>query len=190
MVLDVNDALDNLKDIYPGYDEARGFEIAGLVWFQGWNDLLSWPTVREYAFNLANFIRDIRKEVEAPEMPVIIGELGQGGMYPTGHGSDRHLAMRQAELSVTLLPEFLNSTLYVRTAPYMVENGTTYNGGYHYNGRADTYYHLGKAFGRGMLQLMNNRSAVADAKTEDQKRGYPLLLQSIFQRKSSRFTIS
>jgi hypothetical protein len=76
------------------------------------------------------------------------------GTNPEGRGSDRVIAMRAAQHSVTLLDEFKNNTLFVRTAPYVVMNGTAYNGIYHYNGRADTYFHIGEAFGRGMLSLM------------------------------------
>lgn len=75
------------------------------------------------------------------------------GMNPEGHGSDRVLAMRAAQHSVALMDEFKNNTLFVRTAPYVVLNGTAYNGIYHYNGRADTYFQIGQAFGRGMLSL-------------------------------------
>jgi len=79
------------------------------------------------------------------------------GLNPQGRGVNRILAMRAAEHSVTLMKEFKNNTLFVRTAPYAVLNGTNYNGIYHYNGRADTYFHIGQAFGKGMLHMMNHR---------------------------------
>ena len=37
----VRDVLDNLKDNHPAYDPAAGYEIAGFVWFQGFNDQFS-----------------------------------------------------------------------------------------------------------------------------------------------------
>lgn len=73
----------------------------------------------------------------------------------------RVLGMRAAQHSVTLMDEFRNTTLFVRTAPYAVLNGTNYNGIYHYNGRADTYFYIGQAFGRGILHLMGRRNEVA-----------------------------
>lgn len=42
---------------------------------------------------------------------------------------------------------------FVPTAQYAVLNGTTYNGIYHYNGRADTYFYIGQAMGRAMIDL-------------------------------------
>jgi hypothetical protein len=155
MITDILDTLHNyLPSIVPGYDDNVGYELAGFVWFQGWNDMLNWPMVAEYEYNLANLIRDVREDLEAPDMPFIIGELGMHGIEPKGRGSDRVLAMRKAERGVTLQDEFRNSTLFVPTAQYAVNNGTNYNKGFHYNGRADTYCHIGHAFGEAMLHLI------------------------------------
>lgn len=154
MVTEFNDALQNLSHMYPDYDSEAGYTLSGFVWFQGWNDMLNEDTTHEYASNLAHFIRDVRLEFKAPQMPFVIGELGMHGLHPQGRAAKRILDFRQAQQNTTLLPEFQNNTLFVRTAPYMKFNVTTYNGGYHYNGRADTYYRIGQAMGRGMLQLM------------------------------------
>jgi hypothetical protein len=187
MIMDVMDTLSNLGNYVPDYDESAGYELAGFVWFQGWNDMLNYDTVNEYGPNLVKFIRDVRLDLDEPDLPfsmfsvlltrhtshhtltttiflvhtvllwnnvyvylycviciAVIGELGMSGMSPEGKGSDRILALRAAQHSVTLLEEFQNTTLFVRTAPYAVLNGTNYNGIYHYNGRADTYFHIGQ----------------------------------------------
>ena len=63
--------------------------------------------------------------------------------------------MQHAELAVTLYHEFRNNTLYVPTAQFMNYPGNdTYNGEYHYDGRADVYTHIGRAFGQGILRLL------------------------------------
>jgi hypothetical protein len=156
MMIDFVDGLDKISDFYPDYDKDAGYELAGLVWFQGWNDMVSWPFAKEYEWNLANFIRDVRLDLDAPELPFLVGELGMAGVNVTGRGSDRVMAMRAAELGVTMTEEFRNNTLFVPTASYVVPNRTAYNAGYHYFGRADTYYHIGQAMGRGMLELIRN----------------------------------
>jgi hypothetical protein len=69
MVLDILDGLDKLSNIYPDYDEAAGYELAGFVWFQGWNDVINQAFVNEYGYNLINFIRDVRLDLGAPGMP-------------------------------------------------------------------------------------------------------------------------
>ncbi|MEM9345817.1 MAG: DUF6288 domain-containing protein [Planctomycetota bacterium] len=32
--------LDNIDQYVPGYDKDKGYELAGLIWFQGWNDMV------------------------------------------------------------------------------------------------------------------------------------------------------
>lgn len=162
MILDFADGLAKIPDFYPNYDKDVGYELAGFVWFHGWNDMISWPYVKEYEWNLANFIRDVRLEFDTPDLPFIVGELGMHGVNVTGQGADRVMAMRAAERGVTMTKEFRNSTLFVPTAIYVVPDGTAYNGGYHYNGRADTYYHFGQAMGRGMLELISKRNMRKD----------------------------
>jgi len=46
--------------------------------------MVSWPKVQEYEFNLANLIRDVREDLDAPMMPVIVGGMGQRGVNATG----------------------------------------------------------------------------------------------------------
>jgi hypothetical protein len=162
MMLDFVDGLDKIADFYPDYDKDAGYELAGFVWFQGWDDMLSWPYVKEYEWNLANFIRDVRLDLDAPDLPFIVGELGQRGVNVTGSGSDQIMAMRAAERGVTMMDEFRNNTLFVPTALYVGMNGTAYTAENHYYGRADTYYHIGQAMGRGMLELITKRSMRKD----------------------------
>jgi hypothetical protein len=97
----------------------------------------------------------------------VIGELGMHGMNVTGRAAPRILGLRAAQHSVTLLPEFKNNTLFVRTAPLAVLTGTHYNKGFHYNGRADTYFYIGQAFGKGMLQLMARKDEKESSAAQD-----------------------
>lgn len=84
----------------------------------------------------------------------VIGELGMSGLNVTGRGSDRVLALREAQQNVCLLSEFHNTTSFVRTAPFAVVDGIQYNGVYHYYGRADTYFHIGQELGYGMIRIL------------------------------------
>jgi alpha-galactosidase len=83
MITHVNDVLDNIKKYFPRYDEKRGYELAGFVFFQGWNDMVDGSQRSEkyvnYTKRLAQLIRDVRKDLKAPKLPVVIGELGAGG---------------------------------------------------------------------------------------------------------------
>ncbi|KAL7565498.1 hypothetical protein ACA910_012236 [Epithemia clementina (nom. ined.)] len=145
----------------------QGYEIAGFVWFQGWNDVIWWPAVKEYAFNLANLIRDVRRDIveytnhsHYAQLPFVVGELGMHGLQVdnTTDAGQRVLAFRRNAQAVTLLPEFCNSTKYVHTAQYVVQEGTQYDGIYHYWGRAEPYFHIGQALGKGALDLLHIRT--------------------------------
>lgn len=184
MISDITAALHNLTKMVPSCDPKMGYELEGFIWFQGWNDMISLPKVQEYEFNLANLIRDVRADLDAPAMTFIVGGMGQRGVNTTGRwvcflhlfflcwlaltryfvpffhakfcrGASRYYAMQRAEKAVTLYDEFRNNTLFVPTAQFMNYPGNdTYNGEYHYDGRADVYTHIGRAFGHGMLKLM------------------------------------
>ena len=89
MVDHVNKVLADPKKVYPDYDAKEGYEIAGFVWFQGWNDMVDSKTYPQrgkpdgyklYTETLRHFIRDVRKEFKAPKMPFIIGVMGTGGV--------------------------------------------------------------------------------------------------------------
>jgi hypothetical protein len=151
---EIIDTLSSIETYVPGYKKEDGFDLAGYVWFQGWNDMLTVPTVNEYGGNLIKFIRDVRRDLDAPDLPFIIGELGMHGTSPSGEEAARVEIMRATEKAVTLLLEFRNNTVFVSTHEFAVMNGTTYNGIYHYYGRADTYFHIGEALGQGALKLM------------------------------------
>jgi len=70
MVEDIHRTLQNLSAYnVPGYSEKVGYSLEGFVWFQGWNDLLDMKKVQEYGPNLANFIRDVRRDFDAPHLP-------------------------------------------------------------------------------------------------------------------------
>jgi hypothetical protein len=88
----------------------------------------------------------------------VIGELGMHGLNLTGHAeANRVLGIRTAEENVCL--SFPNTTAFARTAQFAVLDGMTYNGQYHYNGRADTYYKIGQSFGDAMIQLLQKNSS-------------------------------
>ncbi|MBK1830051.1 hypothetical protein JIN77_04915 [Verrucomicrobiaceae bacterium R5-34] len=101
----VKTVLADISKVYPDYDADQGYQLSGLVWFQGWNDLVAndvYPNrskaggYDEYTDLLQHLIRDFRKDLAAPKLPVVIGVLGVGG--PTekyGPEQKRHQAMHQ-----------------------------------------------------------------------------------------------
>jgi len=72
----VNEVLGSLKDHHPEFDASVGYDLAGFVWFQGFNDQFS-PAFRDnYKDNMIAFVKDVRREYKVPKMPFVIGVLG------------------------------------------------------------------------------------------------------------------
>ena len=91
-------ALANLSAVYPRYDAAAGFAVAGVVWHQGWNDGCSEAAATEYEFNLANLIRDLRTEL-GEQLLVSIPVQGTDNGW---HGAvDRRLEVIRAQYNVS-----------------------------------------------------------------------------------------
>ncbi len=110
MLEEVRSTLANLKKHFPDYQD-QGHELAGFIWFQGWNDMISAEATAEYTANLAHFIRDVRKDLKAARLPFVIGEMGIGGLKPGG-GIKR---FRAAQAAVLAVPEFRGNVALVRT---------------------------------------------------------------------------
>ncbi len=129
----VRNVLGDIRRVCPDYDPDAGYELSGFVWFQGWNDfsdLTTYPMsygdrqYEQYSALLAQFIRDVRKDLKAPELPFVIGVIGQYGNYTPGtftvvNESDRRMELfRKAMAAPAALEEFKGSVVAVQTAPF------------------------------------------------------------------------
>ncbi|MHC5057996.1 MAG: sialate O-acetylesterase, partial [Planctomycetota bacterium] len=123
MMEHVKRVLSDIKRVCPVYDEEQGYEVKGFVWFQGWNDMCDGGTYPDrgkpggydmYSVNLAHFIRDVRKDLSAPDMRFVIGVMGVGGP-----GQQENF--RKAMAAPAAMPEFKGNVVAVQTAPYWDE---------------------------------------------------------------------
>lgn len=169
MIANVHDVLGNLKESFPAYNDKRGYELAGFVWFQGWNDMVDHEQRDEHYANytkrLATLIGDVRHDLNAPELPVVIGELGANG----NRGE-----FQAAQRAVAELPEMAGNVAFVETYQFwepdvaaMVDakvfQGPDWvkfynvgsNRGYHYLGSARIYDRMGRAMGESMVELLD-----------------------------------
>ena len=126
MVEHVKHVLADPKRVCPAYDAAAGYEIAGFVWLQGFNDMVDGHTYPNhgkpdrfalYSDLLAHFIRDVRKDLNAPKMPFVIGVMGVDGMKANADMT----AFRSAMTAPSLMPEFKGNVIAVPTAPFWSE---------------------------------------------------------------------
>lgn len=162
MIAEIREALTSLKRDFAGYD-GRGFELAGFVWYHGWNDGVDPKNaVPEYEQNLVNLIRDVRKDLNAPNLPVVIGEL----TGPWVEAPDEWATLRRAQRKAAERPEFKGSVLFVETHDFVRQPADSPNPGHghHEFGNAETYFLVGDALGKGMLTLLTSPSPEAKAR--------------------------
>mgnify|MGYP001806851297 CR=1 FL=1 len=157
-----------LADVGAVFPELKGHkpELAGLVWFQGWNDLIDADATAEYASNLKHFINDVRKDLKAPQLPIVIGQEGVDGEK----AADNMKKFKAAQAEGASDPAFKGNVALVKTdvlwdteAEAVFKKGWRENldewnkvGSdypYHYLGSAKNMLAMGRAFGEAMLEL-------------------------------------
>jgi len=157
---------------HPGYKPEVGYEIAGMVWFQGYSDRGN-PAYGELLVELIKFVRE---KYDAPEMPFVAGTLGMPAFEHMALAGDVNGGMIQAARH----PDLQGTVDVVITAPYFpleldmainVRNGTdkesvehaaardalkmaASNQGFHYHGSAKCFILMGDAMGRSLANLM------------------------------------
>ena len=186
MISEVKTTLAEMGKRFPSL-AGKTPEICGLVWFQGWNDKINAAYTAAYTKNLTAFIKDVRKDLNVPNMPVVIGELGVGGNKEI---SEKNETFRKAQAAVADVPEFKGNVAVVDTAPFwdyeaQAEVGKfdppgkkapkaekkkymaqwrakslvagMSNAGYHYLGSPKTLCAIGEAFGKAMIALQGGK---------------------------------
>jgi alpha-galactosidase len=169
MLDEVHATLSELKHHFPSYID-QGYELTGFVWFQGWNDMISAPYTAEYTANLTHFIHDVRRELKAPKLPFVIGQMGVGGDHPDANVQK----FKDAQAAVMSIAEFQGNVALVKTDAFWDADadavfkkgwrehqdewnkvGSDYP--YHYLGSARTMIAIGRAFGDAVLDLRGEK---------------------------------
>ncbi|MBC7819256.1 MAG: sialate O-acetylesterase [Planctomycetaceae bacterium] len=167
MLKEVKEVQDNSATLFPEL-KGRTLEMAGFVWFQGWND--QYGAQDEYASNMRHFINDVRKDLNAPKLPFVIAAMGQNGSKPA---EGAMLIIREAQLAMNDVPEFKGNVKAFRTDVLVdkaaeelfptwrqnVEQWKLVGGDfpYHYLGSAIWFNRIGKAMGESMLDLLKDQ---------------------------------
>jgi len=163
MLAEVKEAFDKYETLFPAL-KGKKLELAGFVWFQGWNDMYGGEN--EYASNMKHFINDVRKDLNAPNLPFVIAAMGQNGSKPAAGAM---LTVREAQMAMNDVPEFKGNVKAFRTDllvdkaaeelyPTWSKNVEQWNKtggdrGYHYLGSAIWFTRIGHAMGEAMLEL-------------------------------------
>lgn len=157
MIAQVREGLSDLAKDFPEV-KGRRPELAGFVWYQGWNDGVDpMNAIPEYEQNLVNLIYDIRREFNSPKLPVVIGEL----TGPWVMAESEWDALRKAQAAAANRPEFAGNVLFVPTHGFVrkPEDSPNPGHGHHEFGNAETYLLVGSALGNGMVELCSLRES-------------------------------
>lgn len=152
MMAQVREALANLETDFPSLGGA-GYELAGFVWYHGWNDGVEPQTaVPAYETNLVNLIRDVRRELGTPRLPVVIGEL----TGPWVEAPPEWTQLRRAQAAAAARPEFAGTVAFVETHDLVrrPQDSPNPGHGHHEFGNAETYFLVGDALGQAMTALL------------------------------------
>jgi autotransporter-associated beta strand protein len=160
-VFNTADILDNWATEYPSW-AAQGFEIAGFVWWQGYDDTGE-PRATRYEPNMVRFIKQIRTYYATrypgktvPNAPFVLATLATNGGW--GNPDPGHLKVANAQLAVDgkagKHPEFAGNVKTIEARGFWRDSASSPNNvGYHYNWNAETYLLVGDALGRAMVEL-------------------------------------
>lgn len=190
----VHETLNHLKEKFPSYQEKVGYEIAGFVWFQGYNDLFNDTGRKEYGQNVVHLIKDLRTEFMSPNMKTVVGVMGVNGI---DNEFGKQKEVRDGHRFINTANEFKGNVKAIESAPFLhpdivaiktagwlnmrrdmkknlvmdkeqaLLNRATSSQGYHYNGEGRFFILLGKAFADTMLELSGKKDKVVIQKLND-----------------------
>jgi hypothetical protein len=177
----VRKVLADPKACHPEYDPQAGFEVAGGLWFQGFNDQFDPEFYGNYSSNMVHFIQDLRKEVKQPKMPFVIGVLGTPA-FPEEALTNN---VAQAQRVAAKAPELAGTVAAVESWPLTTPEVAVWrmkkdalqgkadaseldradlqwrmhgsNQGYHYDGSGRFFIRLGDECANAMLKLMGRK---------------------------------
>jgi Carbohydrate esterase, sialic acid-specific acetylesterase len=139
--------LAELDKYYPG---ANGYEVAGFFFWQGEKDGGNAGHANKYEENLVRFIKQLRKDFEAPNAKFVLATLGEATKGSGGNGGKILDAQLAVDGTTGKYPEFKGNVATVYANPLSLGG----SGNSHYNGNAETYMNVGEAMGKAMTELL------------------------------------
>lgn len=150
---DTANAKAALANIGRNYPDATKYEVAGFVLWQGEKDGGNPVHAEHYEKNLVQFIKQLRKDFDAPNAKFVLATLGEATKGSQGNGGKIMEAQLAVDGRTGKYPEFKGNVATVYANP--LSNGGSGNG--HYNGNAGTYLNVGGALGKAMVELLGSK---------------------------------
>lgn len=183
MIAHIKKVLEDPSKVIPQFRSDAPVELAGFVWFQGWNDMTDGGTYPQrgrdggydkYSEYFAHFIRDVRNELNAPKLPFVVGVIGVGGPtadYTSPRYVGVHQSFRDAMAAPAKLPEFQGNVANVLTEVFWDQKLSDVrskkdrtpeeeeiakgfsNQEFHYLGAAKILGPIGEAFAKALVEM-------------------------------------
>lgn len=167
MMAEVKETEANFETLFPAL-KGKKLEMAGFFWFQGWNDQYNGAET-EYESNMQHFIKDVRRDLDSPQLPFVIAMMGQNqSQEPKGAMK----VIQDAQRAMQDVPDFKGNVKAVRTDvlvdkaaeslyPTWKDNfeeweKTGSDHGYHYLGSAIWFTRIGRECANSMIELDRN----------------------------------
>jgi len=131
----------------------KHYEVAGFFFWQGEKDGGNAGHAAKYEENLVRFIKQLRKDFDAPRAKFVLATLGEATKGSTGNGGKVLEAQLAVDGANGKYPEFKGNVATVYANP-LSKGGS---GNSHYNGNAETYMDVGEAMGKAMADLLKNK---------------------------------
>jgi hypothetical protein len=149
---DVSYAKTVLSDLNKYFPGAAKYEVAGFFFWQGEKDAGSAAHAANYEKNLVVFIKQLRKEFNAPEAKFVLATMGESKKGGGGNGGKVLEGQLAVDGNSGKYPEFKGNVATVYTNP-MAQGGS---GNGHYGGNSEVYMDVGEAMGKAMAELLGN----------------------------------
>lgn len=155
MIAEARSAIDRVEHPTDGSPPRKAI-LSGFVWYHGWNDGCDpQHAVPEYRDNLIHLIDAVRKDLGAPNLPVVVGELTGPWVEAPGEWD----TLRKAQQAATELDRFRETVRFVPTHDFVrkPEDSPNPGHGHHEFGNAETGLLVGNALGQAMVKLVGQK---------------------------------
>jgi hypothetical protein len=143
----VKAVLADLGKYCPG---AAKYEVAGFFFWQGEKDCGNAVHAGRYEQNLVRFIKQLRKDFNAPDAKFVLATLGEAKKGCEGNEGKVLEAQLAVDGNSGKYPEFKGNVATVYSNPLSLGG----SGNSHYGGNAETYMDVGEAMGMIMVDLL------------------------------------
>jgi hypothetical protein len=144
---------ESIRRIVPGYDPEQGYELAGFVWFQGWNDMCNRHHLEQYTGNMVHYRGNVIAVDSGPYY-----ELGLNDIYWKQRLTNEW-KWRVKQGGMTRREASKEGQRYgfagggLTKKEQRIRDRCASNAEYHYLGSGKTFVRFGKALAEAMLGM-------------------------------------